>query len=35
MKHHAWVAAISTVVSALLGLTWLWLFALQPLLGFE
>ncbi|MGV8907917.1 MAG: hypothetical protein ACOH1Y_02965 [Propionicimonas sp.] len=35
MRRPAWVAAISTVVSALLGLTWLWLFALQPLLGFE
>lgn len=35
MKSHSWVAAISTVVSALLGLTWLWLYALQPLLGFE
>jgi hypothetical protein len=35
MRRNAWVAATSTVVSALLGLTWIWLFALQPLLGFE
>ncbi|HEY3337585.1 MAG TPA: hypothetical protein VGK18_03705 [Propionicimonas sp.] len=35
MRRQAWVAAISTVVSAVLGLTWLGLFAVQPLLGFE
>jgi hypothetical protein len=35
VKRQSWVAAASTVVAALLGLTWIWLFALQPLLGFE
>lgn len=35
MRRSSWVAAISTVAAALLGMTWLGLYARQPLLGFQ